>query len=289
METLKLQERKNQRFLAPENSKEIFKESENCQEQNNFDDTQIEDYGRCRYLYVYGIISLKDLKSQKHKNPRFLAPENSEEIFKESKTSKSKKSELKEDFLGPNFNGLREKPITIIPYEDIGVLVSKYPFLNPILNEKEAMEHADILKKIAKKTTIIPMAFGNVFNDEKILESVLKKSYNAIKESLEKIKNKIELGVKVIKNNEDNMITNEDKIIIEILNSLNNLSVKSVQGENFSERLLLNHSFLVEKNNFSKFSNAIANLEKKYKQFKFIYTGPWPPYSFVNIHIRGQK
>ncbi|MBU3907021.1 MAG: GvpL/GvpF family gas vesicle protein [Nanoarchaeota archaeon] len=246
-------------------------ELENCHKQSNFDDTKIEVSGRCRYLYAYGIILLKDLKSQK------------------PKTSESKKSELKEDFLGFNFNGLREKPITITPYEDIGVLVSKYPFLNPILDEKEAMKHADILKKIAKKITVIPMAFGNVFEDKKILESILKKSYNTIKESLEKIENKIELGVKVIKNNDDNMITNEDEITIEVLNSLNSLSVKGVQGENFSERLLLNHSFLVEKNNFSKFSSAIANLEKKYKQFKFIYTGPWPPYSFVNIHIMGKK
>jgi len=243
--------------------------SNNCQELNNFDDTPIEVSGRSRYLYVYGIISLKDLKPQKSK--------------------KSRESENDENFLGFNFNGLKEKPISIIPYEDIGALVSKYSFLNPILNEKESMEHADILKKIAKKITVIPMAFGNVFEDKKILESILKKSYNIVKESLEQIKNKIELGVKVIKNNEDNTITNEDEITTEILNSLNNLSVKSVKGENFSERLLLNHSFLVEKNNFSKFSNAIAKLEKKYKKFKFIYTGPWPPYSFVNIHIRGKK
>lgn len=242
---------------------------ENFQGLNNFDDTQIEVSGRCQYLYAYGIILLKDLKPQK------------------SKTSESKKSEIKEDFLGSNFNGLREKPITIIPYEDIGVLASKYPFLNPILDEKEAMKHADILKKIAKKITIIPMAFGNVFKDEKILELILKKSYDAIKESLEKIKNKIELGVKVIKNNEE--ITDEDKIKTEIFDSLNALSVKNVRGENFSERLLLSYSFLVEQNNFSKFSNAIANLEKKYKQFKFNYTGPWPPYSFVNIHIGGQN
>lgn len=291
LKTLKAQEHKNQRFLAPENSKEIFKESENFQEQNNFDDTQIEFSGRCQYLYAYGIISLKDLRPQKSKTSKSKTKENlTKKRFSGPQKSKiSAESELKEDFLGPNFNGLREKPITIIPYKDIGVLVSKYPFLNPILDEKEAMKHADILKKITKKTTIIPIAFGNVFNDEKILESVLKKSYNAIKECLEKINNKIELGVKVIKNNEDSMITDEDKITTEILNSLNNQSVKSVQGENFSERLLLNHSFLVEKNNFSKFSNAIANLEKKYKQFKFIYTGPWPPYSFVNIHIRGQK
>jgi len=257
--------------------------SKDFQELNNFDDTPIEVSGRSRYLYVYGIISLKDLKPQK--------------------SEKSRESENDENFIGFNFNGLREKPIIIILYEDVGALVSKYPFLNPILNEKESMEHVNILKKIAKKITVIPMAFGNVFQDKKILESILKKSYNAIKESLEQIKNKIELGVKVIKNNKEDYITinedennkedyitiNEDEITTEILNSLNNLSVKSVQGENFSERLLLNHSFLVEKNNFSKFSNAIANLEKKYEQFKFIYTGPWPPYSFVNIHIRGKK
>ncbi|MFH1326564.1 MAG: GvpL/GvpF family gas vesicle protein, partial [archaeon] len=117
--------------------------SKNFQELDNFDDTQIEVSGRGQYLYVYGIISLKDLKSQKPKD------------------SGSKKSELEEDILKFNFNGLREKPIIIISYEDIGALVSKYSFLNPILNEKESMEHADILKKIAKKITVIPMAFGN--------------------------------------------------------------------------------------------------------------------------------
>ena len=247
-------------------------ELENCQEVDNSDDTQIEVSGRGQYLYVYGIILLEDLKSQK------------------SKTSESKKSEVKEDIFKFSFNGLREKPITIIPYKDIGVLISKYPFLNPILKEQEAMKHADILKKIAKKTTIIPMAFGNVFRDKEVLGLILKKSYNVIKETLEQIENKIELGVKVIKNNrEENSIENEDNIIVEILNPLNKLSTKTIQGENFSERLLLNHSFLVEKNNFSKFSNAIAKLEEKYKQLKFNYTGPWPPYSFVDIHIRGQK
>jgi len=249
---------------------------ENSQELDNFDETQIEFSGRCPYLYVYGIISLKDLKSQKP------AP-------KGSPLEKASESKTKEDILKFNFNVLRGKPIIIIPYEDIGALVSKYPFLNPILKEQEAMKHADILKKIAKKTTIIPMAFGTTFKDKEILELILKKSYDVIKETLEQIKNKIELGVKVIKNNEENTTMDEGKITTEILNSLNDMSVKSVKGENFSERLLLNYSFLVEKDNFSKFSNAIAKLEEKYKQLKFNYTGPWPPYSFVDIHIRGKK
>ena len=78
-----------------------------------------------------------------------------------------------------------------------------------------------------------------------------------------------------------------DGVASEILESLNKLSVKSAKGDNFSDRLLLNHSFLVEKNKFSKFSNEIAKLEEKHKDLKFVYTGPWPPYSFVNIKISG--
>jgi hypothetical protein len=74
---------------------------------------------------------------------------------------------------------------------------------------------------------------------------------------------------------------------MEILESLGKLSIKSIKGDNFSERLLLNHSFLLEKNKFSEFSEQIAKLEEKHKNLKFIYTGPWPPYSFVNIKVSG--
>ena len=198
------------------------------------------------YLYVYGVINNKNLK------------------------------------LG--IKGLKDKPIEKIDFRDISALTSIYPILHPALKEDEAMQHADILKKIAKKTTVIPMSFGMVFNDQEILEMILSKSCMAIKQTLALIDGKIELGVKVVQNQ---FYDAPNGIALEILGQLDKLSVKSVKGDNFSSRLLLNHSFLVEKNKFSKFSKEIAELEEKHKNLKFIYTGPWPPYSFVNINIKG--
>lgn len=218
--------------------------------QESMHETESEAEG-CQYLYVYGIIPLKD----------------------------------KIKF---GFAGQREKPLMTVPHLNVAAVVSSYPVLKPLVNETEAMRHAEIVKKIAEKATLIPMAFGNVFEDEAMLKTVLEKAYNPIRACLELIKGKIELGVKVVKPS-TGMSTDYNALSTEILTNLNKVCVKSSKGENFSERLLLNYSFLVEKARFPAFSSAVAKLEKRHSKLKFIYTGPWPPYSFVNIRIRGEN
>ncbi len=191
---------------------------------------------------------------------------------------------IKNENVKLDIKGLKNRPIEKIIYEDISVLASTYPTLYPMLKEDEAMQHTDILRKIAEKTTVVPMSFGTVFKNQEILETILSKSCKTIKETLELIGGKIELGVKIIKNRSDGA---DGDVATEILESLNKLSIKSIRGDNFSDRLLLNYSFLVEKNQFLRFSDKIAELETKHNNLKFLYTGPWPPYSFVNIKIQG--
>ncbi len=203
----------------------------------------------CCYLYVYGIVPIKN-------NVKF------------------------------DFAGLDGEPFTIVPYMDIAAVVSSYPRLNPLVNETEAMQHAEILKKMSEKTTVVPMSFGNVFRDEETLKAVLAKAYDSVDACLGLIKGKIELGVKVVKPGAGPDYSGAEA---EILNCLGRLCVKASRGESFSDRLLLNYSFLVEKIRLSEFSNAISMLEKRHKGLRFIYTGPWPPYSFINIRIRGEN
>ena len=181
----------------------------------------------------------------------------------------------------PNLNGLKDQPIQELEINDLTVLFSFYPTLHPLVEEKEALLHAEIVNKLAGKITIIPMAFGTVFKDQEILKTVLTSSYPQAQKTLELIKDKLELGVKVIK--KENAPEEANRGIVE---ELNKLSVKSVAGDKFSERLLLNNSFLVEKNRFTQFSDKVGELEQKYPDLKFLYSGPWPAYSFVNINIK---
>lgn len=179
--------------------------------------------------------------------------------------------------------GLRDELIKKIDFQDLAALISDYPVLHPAVEEKEAMLHAEILNKLAKKVTIIPMAFGTVFKDQEILENVLAKSHQAAKAALKLVEGKIELGVKIVKKELDE----PDGLAKEILEPLSKLAVKTISGDKFSDRLLLNKSFLVKKKKFSEFSAQVRELEEKYPELKFLYTGPWPPYSFVNIKIAG--
>ena len=199
-----------------------------------------------RYLYLYGIINNEDVEF--------------------------------------DIKGLKNMPIKKIDFKDISALTSSYPTLKSKLKEEEAMHHADILKKIAEKITVIPASYGTVFEDQEILKTVLSSSYLASKQTLTLIDGKIELGLKVVKNELDDA---NNGAAMEILDPLSKLSIKNIKGDIFSDRLLLNHSFLIEKNKFSKFSEEIAKLEQKHNNLKFVYTGPWPPYSFVNIKISG--
>ena len=181
-----------------------------------------------------------------------------------------------------NFKGLNDQPIQKFEIKDLAVLFSFYPTLHPMIEEKEALLHAEILNKLADKITVVPMAFGTVFKDQEILKTILIKSYQPIKNTLRLIKDKFELGVKVVKKESEEIQKNAGQEIVE---ELKKLSVQNVQGDKFSDRLLLNNSFLVEKNKFTSFSDKVGELEEKYPNLKIIYTGPWPAYSFVNINI----
>ena len=192
----------------------------------------------------------------------------------------------KKQELGLKLTGLRDKPITTIHFMQIAALVSSYPTLYPLLEEKEAMQHAKILNEIAEKVTVIPMAYGTVFKSRDVLEEVLLKSHGAIIAAFALIGGKIELGVKVVKQQADEI---PKEIIKEILDLLNKSSVRCAEGNKFSERLLLNYSFLVDENKFDEFSEKIAELESKHKELKFLFTGPWPPYSFIDIKIKGEQ
>ena len=183
-----------------------------------------------------------------------------------------------------NFKGLNDQPIQKFEIKELAVLFSFYPTLHPMVEEKEALLHAEILNKLAGKITIVPMAFGTVFKDQEILKTVLTKSYHPAKTTLKLIEDKFELGLKVVKKRSEEEIQKEAGQ--EIVEELKKLSVKSVQGDKFSDRLLLNNSFLVEKNKFTSFSDKVGELEEKYPNLKFLYTGPWPAYSFVNINIK---
>lgn len=58
----------------------------------------------------------------------------------------------------------------------------------------------------------------------------------------------------------------------------------------FSDRLVFNRSYLVDRDAREQFDAAVDEIESRYDDDLLVrYTGPWAPYSFVDIEIGAER
>ena len=178
-----------------------------------------------------------------------------------------------------------------INYKDVAAVVSDASVKDYILAEDYIRTHEDVVRTVLKDYSVVPAAFGQVFKNQKILRAVMRNAYKKLRECLKLVDDRIELGVKVILPKRVAESLDEQKKEgfrkngEEIFALLNRRAENSVKGRLFSDRLALNASFLVDKENIEEFSEEVGRLSEEYGDLKIKYSGPWPPYSFVTIRI----
>jgi hypothetical protein len=76
----------------------------------------------------------------------------------------------------------------------------------------------------------------------------------------------------------------------EIYEGLRSSCVASRDNKPIGDKMILNAAFLVERDRESAFDAAVNRIAKKYgDRLNFKYTGPWPPYNFVNIRLKLER
>ena len=76
----------------------------------------------------------------------------------------------------------------------------------------------------------------------------------------------------------------------EIYEALRGVCVASRDNQPIGDKMIMNAAFLVERDREPEFDDAVNSIAKKYGQrLKFKYTGPWPPYNFVNIRVKLER
>jgi hypothetical protein len=56
------------------------------------------------------------------------------------------------------------------------------------------------------------------------------------------------------------------------------------------DRMIANAAFLVDRKREKEFDDVVREISRKYEDvLTFKYTGPWPPYNFVNIKLKLEK
>jgi len=183
--------------------------------------------------------------------------------------------------------GMNNSEVYTILYRDIAAVVSDSPMKDYELTEDNTRGHEAVLRKVMEEHTVVPVEFGTTIKNERILRRLLTKAYNPARECLRLVDNKVELGVKAVLNEDIVFVDTEkrEECVSDILASLKTIAKQAVTGDLFSDRLILNASFLVNKEDINAFSEKVAQLQQKYPILKLLYSGPWAPYNFVYIKI----
>jgi hypothetical protein len=216
-----------------------------------------------------------------------------------------------------------EEEIFPINHRDISAIVSRAEIKQYKPSRKNNLAHEMNIEKMMKIGNVVPFRFGMVANSKKEITKLLEDNYAKFKELLKTVDNRFEIGVKVSYPNLDdvlshigqthptivqmkkdkrsvtgnqNMIIDVGKLIEKEVNDismkykdsiyaeLSRFATKSVVGENLSTEMILNASFLIEKEREKEFEQLVHGLDEKYEgKLNFIFAGPFPPYSFVKF------
>jgi hypothetical protein len=217
-----------------------------------------------------------------------------------------------------------------VHYRDLAAVVSDTPIVIYDPTRENVLAHEFVNETVMREHTVIPMSFGTVFRSEEDVTELLRSTYQAFSDVLEKMQDKIEFGLKVLwdrdkviadlerSNDEIRRLKDEitrntqsstyfarmqlgrlvegaledtgNAFVADIHETLKEVAVASRSNKPIGDRMIMNAAFLVERHREKDFDEKVREVSRKYEDLlTFKYTGPWPPYNFVNIKLKLEK
>ncbi|HXQ77642.1 MAG TPA: GvpL/GvpF family gas vesicle protein [Gemmatimonadaceae bacterium] len=217
-----------------------------------------------------------------------------------------------------------------VAFHDLAAVVSDTAVVIYDPTRENVLAHEFVNETVMKEHTVIPMAFGTVFRSEDDVTELLRSTYQAFSDVLEKMQDKIEFGLKVLwdrekvianierENDEIRRLKDEisrhtasstyfarmqlgrlidsaleevgQRYVNDIHDQIKRVAVASRSNKPIGDRMILNAAFLVDRAQEQAFDERVKETSRKYEELlTFKYSGPWPPYNFVNIKLKLEK
>ena len=67
------------------------------------------------------------------------------------------------------------------------------------------------------------------------------------------------------------------------------MAVASRINKPIGDKMIMNAAFLVSRDQETAFDTRVKSIAAEHDKLTFKYTGPWPPYNFVNIRLKLER
>src|SRR5919201_2080813 len=145
------------------------------------------------------------------------------------------RSERQKDFGGIGIGGGQK--VFTVAFQDLAAVVSDTPIVIYDPTRDNVLAHEFVNETVMKEFTVIPMSFGTVFRSEDDVTELLRSTYQAFSDVLDKMQDKIEFGLKVLWEREK-VIANLERENDEIRRLKDEISRHSASSTYFARRQL---------------------------------------------------
>ena len=229
---------------------------------------------------------------------------------------------------GPLGLGAEPSEVTTVHFRNLAAVVSDTPREVIDATRENILAHERVNEAVMRNHTVIPMSFGTVFKTREDIVELLRAAYEAFTDVLQKMRDKLEFGLKVlwdrdqivreIEKDDENVRRLKDEIssqsgstyfarmqygrmvdtaleamaeryVSAIFETLRPVSTASRANKPIGEKMIMNAAFLVTRDQENGFDARVKEIGARFDTLTLKYTGPWPPYNFVNIRLKLER
>jgi hypothetical protein len=229
---------------------------------------------------------------------------------------------------GPVGIGADPSEVYTVHYKNLAAVVSDAPLEVLDSTRENVLAHERVNETVMREHTVIPMSFGTIFKTREDIVELLRSAAEAFGDVLNKMQNKLEFGLKVLWDRdqairevegEDEDIgrlkkeisgqkgptyfarmqygrlvdaalqSRSERYVADILDLLRDVSVASRINKPIGDKMIMNAAFLISRDEEAAFDAKVKSIASKLDKLTFKYTGPWPPYNFVNIRLKLER
>ncbi|HET6899968.1 MAG TPA: GvpL/GvpF family gas vesicle protein [Vicinamibacteria bacterium] len=229
---------------------------------------------------------------------------------------------------GPIGIGAEPADVHTVNYKELAAVVSDTPIEVFDATRENVLAHERVNETVMRNHTVIPMSFGTVFKTRDDIVELLRAAYEAFNDVLNKMQDKLEFGLKVlwdrdvmireIESEDDDvrrlkgeissqkgstyfarmqygrlmdaaLEARSERYVRDIFEQLRPVSVASRANKPIGDKMIMNAAFLVAREKESAFDAKVKQIGARHGSLTFKYTGPWPPYNFVNIRLKLER
>jgi hypothetical protein len=229
---------------------------------------------------------------------------------------------------GPIGIGADPADVYTVHYRTLAAVVSDAPIEVLDSTRENVLAHERVNETVMREHTVIPMSFGTIFKTREDIVELLRSAAEAFGDVLNKMQNKLEFGLKVLWDRDQAIreVESEDedigrlkkeisgqkgptyfarmqygrlvdaalqarseRYVAHILDQLRDVSVASRINKPIGDKMIMNAAFLISREKESAFDSRVKSIASRFDKLTFKYTGPWPPYNFVNIRLKLER